>query len=243
MIMTRGMAQQSAGVGFAVPINVAKDILPQLRERGRVLRGWLGVTINSLTEDMAKTYGVEEAKGAVILDVSPGSPADAAGLEPEDVIVAVDDEEVEDNSGLTEYVSTRPPGTKVTLRVLNSQGEYRNVDVTLGTFPDEDVEEPVATADQGEQLGMALQDLTPELRSRLEVPDDASGPIVLDVEPGSPADESGLSRGDVILSVNGRDVRDVAAFGREIDALREDGLARLRVFRAGQYRFVILRFS
>jgi len=243
MIMTRGMAQQSAGVGFAVPINVAKDILPQLRERGKVLRGWLGVTINSLTEDMAKTYGVEEAKGAVILDVAPGSPADAAGLRPEDVIVGVDDQEVEDNSGLTEYISTQPPGTEVTLKVLSAQGEYRDVDVTLGTFPDEDTEERVATADQGEQLGMALQDLTLELRSRLEVPEDASGPIVLDVEPGSPADESGLSRGDVILSVNGRDVDDVAAFGQAIDALRDDGLARLRVFRAGQYRFVILRFS
>jgi serine protease Do len=243
MIMTRGMAQQSAGVGFAVPINVAKEILPQLRDRGLVLRGWLGVSINPMSEDMAKTYGVEKAAGAVILNVEPGSPADRAGLQAEDVIVAVDGEEIEDDRALSTNISTRPPDSKVSLKVLSPQGGLRDVEVTLGTFPDDDVADGPAPPDRGEELGMTLQDLTPDLRNRLEVPESASGPIVLDVEPGSPADEGGLRRGDVILSVNGRDVGDVLAFGREIDALRADGLARLRVLRAGQYLFVILRFS
>jgi len=134
IIITRG-APQSAGVGFAVPINVAKEILPQLRERGKVVRGWLGVQIQTVTEDLAKTLGMEKASGAIVSDVSPSSPADHAGLQPGDVIVAVDGEDMEDNNHLTRYISTKAPGTEVDLRLLR-ESETKSIRVTLGTFPD-----------------------------------------------------------------------------------------------------------
>jgi serine protease Do len=243
LIITRGVPQ-SAGVGFAVPINVARDILDQLRENGRVVRGWLGVQINSLTEDMARSYGLEEAKGAAIVDVTEGSPADKAGLKPDDVVIRVDGRQVEDNGDLSSYVASRPPGAEVELRVLR-QGQEKDLSVTLGTFPDEDFAETAEESPRGEhqQLGMTLQDLTPELAQRLELDRTAAGAIVLEVSPGEPADEAGLRRGDVIVSVNGRTVTGVEEFESEIEQLRSRGLARLRVWRGNGYLFVILRLS
>jgi serine protease Do len=241
LIITRGVPQ-SAGVGFAVPINVARDILDQLRESGRVVRGWLGVTILSLDEDLAKSFGLDEPKGAAITDVTPGSPAEQAGLKPDDVVIRVDGREVEDNSDLSSYVSSRPPGAKVELRVLR-QREEKDITVTLGTFPDEDFEETADEAPRGEQLGMALQDLTSDLAQRLEMDRGAQGAIVLEVTPGEAADEAGLRRGDVIVSVNGRAVIGVEQFEAEIQQLRSEGLARLRVWRGGAYLFAILRLS
>jgi serine protease Do len=231
-------------VGFAVPINVARDILDQLRENGRVVRGWLGVQINSLTEDMARSYGLEEAKGAAIVDVTEGSPADKAGLKPDDVVIRVDGRQVEDNGDLSSYVASRPPGAEVELRVLR-QGQEKDLSVTLGTFPDEDFAETAEESPRGEhqQLGMTLQDLTPELAQRLELDRTAAGAIVLEVSPGEPADEAGLRRGDVIVSVNGRTVTGVEEFESEIEQLRSRGLARLRVWRGNGYLFVILRLS
>jgi len=238
MIITRG-APQSAGVGFAVPINVAKEILPQLRERGKVVRGWLGVQIQSITEDLATTLGMEKASGAIVSDVNPSSPADRAGLQPGDVIVAVDGEDMEDNNHLTRYISTKPPGTEVELRLLR-EGETKSIRVTLGTFPDaadvtEDRREPRA------QLGMALSDLTPDLAARLELPRGASGVVVMAVEAGEPAEEAGLRRLDVIVSVNGRPVAGVDDFEREIERAESVGLARLRVRRRDNHLITVLR--
>ena len=120
MIVTGG-AQASAGVGFSVPINVAKEILPQLRDKGKVTRGWLGVVIGPMSEDLAATYGLTEAAGAVVNSVAPGSPADKAGLQPEDVVLRADDRVIKDNSDLSRYISSRAPGTTVKLELLRGK--------------------------------------------------------------------------------------------------------------------------
>ncbi len=242
LIVTQG-SRQSAGVGFAVPINVAKDILSQLRDNGRVLRGWLGVQILAVDEQLARSYGLEKPHGAAIVDVTAGSPADKAGLQPDDVVVGVDGTLVEDNSALSSYVSSKPPGTRVVLRVLRA-GKEHEIPVTLATFPDEDFEQ-TAEADEGpsEELGMALQDLTPRLSSELELPRGTRGAVVLGVEPGKTAAEAGLQRGDVIVSVNGKPIDGVQAFREQIEAIGSAGLARLRVRRGGGYLLVILDVS
>jgi serine protease Do len=239
LIATEGI-RQSAGVGFAVPINTARDILPQLREKGKVVRGWLGVTVGALTEDLARTYKIAEAKGAVVNEVFSGSPADKAGLQPEDVITAADDRPVEDHSALTRYISSRTPGTTVRLRVIRSGGE-KTVSVTLGTFPDE--AEP-SEAERGESnLGMTYRDLSPELAERMDLPRGARGVVVREVDPGEAADDAGLQSGDVILSVNGERVASVADFEREIARARPDGAARLRILRRGTHAILVLRLS
>jgi serine protease Do len=240
LIITRGVPQ-SAGVGFAVPINVAKEILPQLRTRGKVVRGWMGVQIQALSDDMARTYRMKDSKGALINDVTADSPAEKAGLKADDVVLAVDGHAIEDNSALTSYIAPKAPGTTVNLRVLRG-GAEQTIAVTLGTFPEETSDADNESANRG-QLGMTLRNLTPDMAERLELPRGSKGVVVTAVEAGEAAEEAGLSRGDVIVSVNGAAVGSVADFEREIDRARPDGVARLRVRRQGGYSFLVLKLK
>ena len=242
MIMTGG-SQASAGVGFSVPINVAKEILPQLRETGKVTRGWMGVNIQAVTEEVAATFGLSEGKGAYVSAVTPGSPAEKAGLQPEDVILSADTRTIQDNSDLSRYISSKSPGATVKLEILRGK-EKKAVAVTLGTFPD--ANEETATADGGRaSLGMTLRDLTTALAERMELPRGTKGVLVMDVEAGEAAEEANLTRGDVIVSVNGEAVETVDAFDRAIAAARPATRARLRVYnaQAGGYRVVVLRLK
>ena len=241
LIITRGVPQ-SAGVGFAVPINVAKDILPQLRQRGKVVRGWLGVQIQALTDDMARTYRMKDNKGALVSDVTADSPADKAGLKADDVVVGVDGRAIEDNSALSGYIASKAPGTTVNLRVLRG-GAEQTIAVTLGTFPEETSDADNESSTRG-QLGMTLRNLTPDMADRLELPRSSKGVVVTAVEAGEAAEEAGLARGDVIVSVNGGAVGSVGDFEREIDRARPDGVARLRVRRqGGGYSFLVLKLK
>jgi serine protease Do len=240
LIITRGLPQ-SAGVGFAVPINVAKEILPQLRQTGKVIRGWLGVQIQPVGEDMAKSLKLKEAKGAIVSDVTENSPAEKAGVKPGDVVVGVDGRVVEDNGDLSSYIASKKPQTTVNLRVLRDGGE-KNIPVVLGTFPDE-TERQAEAADEHAQLGMTLQNLTPDLAQRLELPRTAKGVVVTDVEAGEAGEKAGLARGDVIVSVNGQSVSSVSEFEEQIKAAKADGLARLRVRRGNSHTFLILKLN
>jgi serine protease Do len=241
LIITRGVAA-SAGVGFAVPINVAKEILPQLRSRGKVVRGWLGVQIQGLTDDMARTYRMKDNKGALISDVTADSPADKAGLKADDVVVGVDSRVIEDNGDLSRYIASKSPGTTVNLRVLRG-GAEQTIAVTLGTFPEETADADEDSGARG-QLGMTLRNLTPDMADRLELPRASKGVVVTGIEAGEAAEEAGLARGDVIVSVNGGAVASVGDFEREIDRARPDGVARLRVRRqGGGYSFLVLKLK
>lgn len=239
LIVTGGL-QQSAGVGFSVPINVAKEILPQLRDKGRVVRGWMGVQIQPITEDLAQTYRMPEAKGAVISDVTDNSPADKAGLEPGDVVVEVDGRQVEDNNDLSRYIASKAPGTTVRLKVLRN-GSDKSMSLTLGTFPEETADAENEEEESGVQLGMTLRELTPDLAARLEMPRTAKGVVIMDVEAGSAAEDAGLQQRDVIVSVNGQPVEDPDDFKEEIEKARADGVARLRVRNGNSHRFTVLK--
>jgi serine protease Do len=239
LIITSGGVPQSSGVGFAVPINVAKEVLPQLRDKGKVVRGWLGVAIIPLTEDMAKTFKMKDNKGAVISDVTTGSPAEKAGLRPEDVVISADGRVVEDSNGLSRYIASKAPASVVKLEVLR-EGAAKTLSVTLGTFPEE------GDADKTDQeghakLGMTLRNLTPDVAERLELPRTTKGAVVMDVEAGSAAEDAGLQRADVIVSVNGEPVVDVNGFGSQLDRARPEGLARLRVHRGNGHLFLLLK--
>jgi serine protease Do len=240
LIITGG-TPASSGVGFAVPINVAKEILPQLRDKGHVTRGWLGVVIQPVSDDMAKTLHMDEAKGALIADVTKDSPAEKAGLKPDDVVVTADGRAIEDSAALSRYIASKAPGTSVRLQVLRA-GAQRTVSLTLGTFPDEaDRDETSPT--RGEKLGMTLHDLTPGAAEQLQLPRGTKGVVVMGVEGGEAAEDAGLQRGDVIVSVNGEDVEDVAAFDKAIEKAKSDGLARLRVRRGNAHQFLILKLG
>jgi serine protease Do len=242
MIVTGGL-QQSAGVGFAVPINVAKEILPQLRDKGKVVRGWLGVQIQAVDEATAKSFKMKEARGAVIAQLTDGSPAEKAGLKPEDVVLSVDDVLIQDQTDLSRYVAGKTPGTTVKLKILRG-GDEKTVPVTLGTFPEETASATEENEEGGSaQLGMTLRNLTPDLAERLDLPRGVKGVVVWEVEPGTHAEDGGLRRGDLIVTVNGAVIEDVGAFEREIGKAKADGVARLRVRRGDGYTLVTLRLD
>jgi len=201
------------------------------------------VSIQAVTEDLAKTYGLQEAKGALVSAVTAGSPAEKSGLKPEDVILSADERAIADNGDLSRYIASKAPGTVVKLEVLRGK-ERKPLSVTLGTFPDDPAEGQGDDTGRA-KLGMTLHDLTPALAERLDVPRGMRGVAVTDVEAGEAAESAGLLPRDVIVSVNGQAVESVDAFDHAIEGARSGGLARLRVYNAQQtgYRVVVLRLK
>jgi serine protease Do len=250
LMITQGPAQ-SAGVGFSVSINVAKPIIPQLKTSGKVTRGWLGVTIQSASEDVALTFKRESAQGVVVTDVTKDSPAGKAGIQLEDYIYDVDGRLVKDNSSLTNYISGLSPGTTVTLKLIRD-GNDKAVKITLGTFPDS---VPAASNDSSDDddakdeekaaanLGLDVQTLTSTLRERLELDDSLHGVVVRSVEAGGAAELAGLARRDVIVMVAGQEVSSVKEFNQAIRKATPLRVARLRVRRQDQVLVVALRLD
>jgi serine protease Do len=240
LIMTGG-AQQYSGVGFAVPINVAREILPQLRDKGHVTRGWLGVQVQAIDEDLAKTLKMSDNHGALVSNVTPGSPADEAGLKAGDVVRSLDGQAVETSSDLSSRVAAKGPGARVGLDVLRD-GADRKVEVKLGTFPEADQAQASAGEGHG-KLGLSLRTLTPDLAQSMDLPSDARGVAIVQVEPGSPAEAAGLQERDVVVSVDGQPVADVGAFRAAVEKARPEDVVRLRVRRGTGYLFVAVRLS
>ena len=242
MIVTGG-AQASAGVGFSVPINVAREILPQLREKGKVTRGWMGVSIGPMSEDLAATYGLSEARGTIVIQVTPGSPADKAGLQPEDAILTADGRAIRDNGDLSRYIASLTPGTTVKLDFVRGK-DKKATSVTLGTFQDQAGDDNAPSAGHA-SLGMTLRDLTPVMAERMSLPRETKGVVVMEVEPGGAAEGANLFRGDVIVSVNGQPVTTTADFEQQITAAKPAGIARLRVYnqQVEGYRMIALKLK
>jgi len=254
LIITQGVGQ-NAGVGFSVAINVAKPIIPQLRSKGKVVRGWLGVQIQSASEDIALTFKRDSAQGVVVTDVTKDSPAEKAGIEMEDYIYEVDGRLVKDNTTLTGYISGLSPGTTVSLKLIrlekNAQVD-KTVKITLGTFPEggltassgKDEEEPEKSEEKpATNLGLELQSLSSTLRERMDLPESVRGVVVRSVEAGGAAELAGLSRGDVIIMVSGEEVSSVKEFNSAIRKTAPAKAARLRVRRGDSVLVVALRLD
>jgi serine protease Do len=192
------------GIGFAIPVNLAKELVPQLRDKGKVTRGWLGVLIQKVTPEIAESLGLEQAHGALVADVVANGPAAAAGVKVGDVIVEFDGRPVVESNELPMLVARTPLEKQVTLKVVRDK-ESLDLPVTIAELQDEEAQ--VAAGGDSEKLGLTVQTLTPEIAENLGV-EDAKGVVVTAVESGSPADEAGLRRGDVILEVNREAVAD-----------------------------------
>jgi serine protease Do len=200
------------GIGFAIPINIAKELIPQLKSTGRVSRGWLGVYIQRVTPDLAETFGLDKAKGALVSEVTKGGPADGSGLEHGDVIVEFNGNPVGEFGDLPRMVAATPPGEKITLKVLR-KGKEKTIKVKLGELPDE--EATVAEAASGEELGLQLQEVTPDLARTHELASD-KGLIITDLDPAGVAAEAGLRRGDIILEINQSPVYTISEFQKKV---------------------------
>ena len=194
-------------IGFAVPINMAKAILPQLRATGHVTRAWLGVVIQKITPDLSESFGLEGEGGALVSKVIPDGPADEAGLEHGDVIIEFDGREIEDWNELPRVVGGTPVGKKVKVVVLRN-GERKTLKAAVAELKEPHQKIQIAEKGGATEFGMRVQNLTPELAEQLGVDEDG-GVVVTSVSPGSPAEDSGVRRGDVILEVNRSEVNDV----------------------------------
>jgi serine protease Do len=196
-------------IGFAVPINMAKEILPQLKAKGSVTRGWLGVVIQRITPELTEAMDLDSEKGALVSKVAPDGPAAKAGIEHGDVIVEFNGEEIDDWNELPRVVASTPVGEEVEVVVLR-HGKRKTLEVEVGAL---DEGEQLAAAEEPEAgetaFGLRVQDLTPEIAEQLGV-EDEKGVVVNGVKPGSPADEAGLRRGDLIVEVDRHEVADTA---------------------------------
>lgn len=188
---------RAQGIGFAIPINSAKDTIEQLKGNRTVVSGWLGVTIQDITPEIAKAMKLPEAKGALVGDVTSGSPADKAGVKRGDVIFEFNGHKIKKNGELSRTVATTPPGTEVELKLLRD-GTEKTLSVKLGVHIPENSEEFQKAQSK---LGLAIEELTPEVINRLGVEED-SGVIVTKVNSRSPADDAGFKIGDLILEIN-----------------------------------------
>jgi Do/DeqQ family serine protease len=203
------------GIGFSIPINMAREVMRQLMARGRVVRGWLGIVIQDVTDDLAGTFGVREREGVLISDVMKGSPAETAGLRPGDVIVDFAGAAVREVPDLQRQAAAALPGQTVKLVVVRDRARIP-LEIVVGEMPSE---EPVAAAEPDPGWGLAVEALSDDPARRLSLPF-SHGVVVTEVTPGGPAERAGLLPGDIILDVKGRPIADAAALSRELDALK-----------------------
>ena len=233
-------------IGFAIPINVVKQILPQLKQTGHVARGFLGVQPQAITADMVENLGLKSTKGALLADVVKDSPADKAGLKPGDVVVALNGKPVNDNSQLTRDVGVIPPGNAVKLEVVRD-GKTRTLEAKLAERPDEQEPGPRTSKsgsqdkEQGDLLGLSVQDLTPQLARRAQVDPGTKGAVIVDVAQDSPAADAGLEPGDVVVEVNRHPVNSASEYRNAAKGLKKGETALLRVRHGQATQYVPVR--
>ncbi|HAM49381.1 MAG TPA: peptidase [Nitrospiraceae bacterium] len=221
------------GIGFAIPVNMAKEVLPQLKDNGKVVRAWLGVGIQEMTEPLAQSFGLKEKKGALVTQVFKDSPAEQAGIAQGDVLVEFNGKAIGDSHDLPSAVAAMAVGKTVTIKLLRN-GTTITKQVKLGTLEEKT---EVAKTPSHKMLGIMIQNITPELARTLGLANE-TGVVVSRVEPDSPADNAGLQRGDVIQEVNRHPVKDTQDFLHKIEEAKDGGNLLLLVHREEGNLFV-----
>ena len=236
--ITTAISAQASNIGFAIPITQVVAILPQLRETGRVTRGFIGVGLTDLTPALHRALRIEPDRGALVQDVSPDTPAERAGLRAYDVITRVDSVGIRSDEDLIRYISGRPPGSLASLEVWR-EGAARSVSVKLTERPLAETARsratrlqsvrPVAARDQG-PLGMTVRDLDRANAMRQGIPDTIEGVIVMDVDPAGPARLARLRTGHIVLEINRRRVTSAADFLTIVNSLKPGEVAAMLVY-------------
>ncbi len=222
-IISRG-SQGNQGIGFAVPINLARQVMDQILKHGKVIRGWLGVMVQDVTPSIAKAMGLKEARGALVGDVSPGSPASKGGIEKGDIILEVAGKPIDDKSDVALKIAETRPGTTLNIK-LYRDGKELDASVAIGELKDEHQGEAgFKSGGSASLIGVEVEDLTPQIARQLDLSPTTRGVVVVSVEAGSPAADAGLRRGDVIMEVDRKSVSTVSEYRRAVrEAEAESG--------------------
>ena len=241
----------SIGIGFAIPSNLARNIIDQLREGGTVRRGWLGVRIQTVTDELAEGMRLEEARGALVASVTEDGPAERAGIQQGDVILEFDNREVPDMRKLPRMVAETPIGKAVDV-VVWRKGERVTVQVDLGELDDVALAAASATVGPSDSetgsigdLGLSLSKITPALRERFELDDKTNGVIITDVDETGTGAEKGLRQGDVIVEVDQEEVASPSDVADRVAKAKDEGyrVVTLLVYRQGDFQWVAVRIE
>ncbi len=230
--------QVAEGLGFAIPVNIAREIFSQLKETGRVVRGYLGVILQPLDEELAHSFGLKNTKGALVARVMPDAPADKAGLKEGDIILKFDGREVRDIQDLQMKVAGTVVGKKVPVAVWRD-GKEVLLSLTTGEMPSD--EDMAKSAHDETWRGMRVSAITSEIKERLDIAADEDGVVVTAVDPGSPAEEAGINAGVLIKALDGKAVKNIREFNAVIKNIPVEKNVRLLIKMGEQSRFVILK--
>lgn len=213
------------GIGFAIPINMAKDIITQLRENGKVTRGYLGVQIQSVTPELAKSFNLDAEKGALIADVVKDSPADKAGLKAGDIVLEFDGKKINEYNELPRLVATTPVDKKTKIMVFRD-GKRLELNVTVAKLKDGDTEATAITANESEKIGLTVKELTKTMAEQLGIRD-SKGLVITEVKPGSSAEEAGVVPGSIIIEINGQRPDTLNKFNAAVAKIKKGDVVRL----------------
>jgi serine protease Do len=242
----------SVGIGFAISSELAKNVVSQLREFGRTRRGWLGVQIQQVTDEIAESLGLEQASGALVAAVTPGGPAESSGIKAGDIILEFNGQNVEEMRALPRIVAETPVGEEVAVMVWRD-GKPQAVTATLGELEKAEEARIIQTSrtdgviedTKVSSLGLDVATLTPQLRDEYQVPGEVDGIVIREIAPDGVAAEKGLAVGDVIVEANQKDVREPQDLADAVAEARDAGKKSILLFVAsrGETRFIALRID
>jgi len=228
-------------IGFAIPINLAKSIFGQLKEKGKVVRGYLGVFLQPLDEELANSFGLKEAKGALVAEVIPDTPAEKAGIKEGDVIIEYNGKKIEDIKELQMEVASTPPGQEVNVVIWRNKTRVP-LKIKIKEMPEEPVEKASYKGEKEKVWrGLEVSSITDELREEFNIDKKEKGVVVVEVEPDSPAGEAGISPGTIIKKINDTEISDLSTYKEAIKKISKNEDVRLYIKQNMQSRWVLLK--
>lgn len=233
------ISSQGTGIGFSIPINMAKDILPQLKEKGRVSRGYLGLVPQEITAELQKSLELSSREGVIVSSIQKGAPAETAGFQRYDVIQEIDGKKVASEDEFRKWIAQTPPGKQIKVKILRDKKQMeltalvgeRSESASAPVLPNKDVQDNV---------GMKVGEMSSELRRQLNLDPNLKGIVVLAIKPGEAAEEAGLQKGDVILEANKKPVENAAQFEKLISDAKKGDVVLLYILRGSSYNFLTL---
>jgi serine protease Do len=233
------ISSQGTGIGFSIPINMAKDILPQLKSKGRVSRGYLGLVPQEITSELQKSLELSSKEGVIVSSVQKGSPAETAGFQRYDVIQEIDGKKVLSEDEFRKWIAQTAPGKSITVKILRDQ-KPMELQASVGERPDTAAIPVIPNKDIQDSVGIKVGELSSEMRRQLNLDPNTKGIVVLGVKPSGAAGEAGIQKGDIILEANKKPVENAPQFEQLISKSKKGDVILLYILRGNSYNFLTL---